>query len=61
MSKGLDIQGRQWRLLHRDDGPEELATTTEASAEEDELEVLMTTTDLSIEEAEDTKHLSERL
>ena len=33
--------------------PEEFATVTEASAEEDEPEVLTTTTEVSIEEAEE--------
>ena len=45
----------------RDDGPEELATMTEASAEEDEPEVLATTTEASIEKAEDTTRPSVRL
>ena len=45
MSKGLDIRGRRRRLMRRDDGPEELATMTEASAEEDEPEVSTMTTE----------------
>ena len=44
-----------------DYGPEELATTMEASEEEDDPEVLTTTTEASIEEAEDTTLPSERL
>ena len=40
MSEGSDIFGRQRRLLRHDDGPEELATTTEALEEEDGPEVL---------------------
>ena len=48
-------------MLRCDDGPEELSTTTEASAEEDEPEVLTTTMEASIEEAEDTTRPSERL
>ena len=38
-----------------------MATTTEASAEEDDPEVSTMTTEASIEEAEDTMLLSERL
>ena len=60
VSKGLEIWGQQRRLLRRDDGPQELATTTEASEEEDETKVLTTTTEASIEEAEDITRLSER-
>ena len=45
------IQGRQPRLRRRDDGTEELATTTEALSEEDGPEVLMTTTEASTGEA----------
>ena len=45
------IQGRKRRLKHRDDGPEELATTTEALAEEDDPEFLTITTEASAEEA----------
>ena len=48
-------------LLRCDDGTEELATTTEASAEEDDPDVLTTTTEASIEEVEDTTRLSKRL
>ena len=48
-------------MMCRDDGPEELATMTEASAEEDEPEVLATTTEASIEKAEDATRPSERL
>ena len=61
MSKGLDIRGqRQW-ILHRNDGSQELATPTEALAEEDDLAVSKMTTEASIEEAEDTTRLSECL
>ena len=49
MFKEIDIRGKQWRLLCCNDRPEELATTTEASAEEDETEVLTKTTEVSIE------------
>ena len=49
VSKGSEIRGRQWRLLRRDDEPEELATTTEALTEEYDPKVLTTTTDASIE------------
>ena len=45
----------------RGDGPEELATTEEASVEEDEPEVSTATTEASIEEAEETMSPSERL
>ena len=61
MSEGLDIWGRQQRLMRCNDRPEELATTTKASVEKDEPEVLTTATDASIEEAEDKTRLSERL
>ena len=37
--------------MRHNDGPEELATTTEASVEEDEPKVLTTTTEASIEKA----------
>ena len=49
------------RLMRRDDRPEELVTTTEASAEEDKPKVSTTTTDSSLEEAEYKTRLSERL
>ena len=39
VSEGLDIRGRRWKLLRRNDGPEELATTAEALAEEYDPEV----------------------
>ena len=55
------VQGQQRRLWRRDDGPEELATTTEASSEEDDPEVLTTTTEASSEESEETTRPSERL
>ena len=44
-SKVSNIQIQKWRLQHREDGPEELATMTEASAEELELEVSTKTMD----------------
>ena len=47
-----------WR---RNDGPEKLATTKEASAEEDDPKVSTSTTEASAEEAENTTRLSERL
>ena len=61
MSEGSEIRGQQRRLLGYNDGPEELATTTEALVEEDEPEVSTTTTEASIEESEDTTRQSERL
>ena len=61
MSKGSEIWGQQRRLLRHDDGPEDLATTAEASLEEDEPEVFKTTMDTSIEEAGDTTRPSECL
>ena len=51
MSEVLEIRGRQRRLRSCDDGPDELETPMEASAEEDETKVLKTTTDASMEEA----------
>ena len=48
-------------MRRRDGGPEELETTTEASAEEDEPEVLTMTTETSYEEAEEKTLPSERL
>ena len=45
--------------MRRDDGPEELATITEASAEEDETEFSTAKMEASIEEAEDTTRQSE--
>ena len=67
-SKGLEttteaarIRGRQQRLRHRDEGPDELATMTEASAEEDDPDFSTTTTEASAEEAEDTTRPSEHL
>ena len=50
VSEGSDIQGWRRKMLPRDDGPEELATTTEVLEEEDVTEVSTTTTDASIEE-----------
>ena len=61
MSKVSEIQGRRRMLLRCNDGPYELATTTDASSEEDKPEVSTKTTEASIEEAEDTTHLSESL
>ena len=61
MPEGLEILGQQRRLLHCNNGPQELATATEALAEENDTEVSMMTTEASIEEAEDTTRLSERL
>ena len=61
MSKGSEIWGRQQRLRRRDDGPEELATTMEASAEEDDPEVSTMITEASAEGAEETTRPSERL
>ena len=46
------IRGQRQRLRSWDNGPEELATTAEASTEEDEPEVLTTRTEVSEEEAE---------
>ena len=43
------------------DRPEELVTTTETLAEEDETEVSTTTSEASIEKSEDTTRPSERL
>ena len=55
----IQEQGR--RLRRRDDGPEELVTTTEASTEEDEPKVLTTRTEVLAEEAEEATRTSERL
>ena len=67
-SKGLErtteaarIWGQRQRLRRRDDGPDELATTTEASSEEYAPEELTTTTEASEEEAEETTRLNKRL
>ena len=46
------IQGQQRRLRRCDDGPEELATMTEATAEEDDLEYSTTMMEASAEESE---------
>ena len=43
VSEVSDIWGQQQRQLSQDDGPEELKTTTESSAEEDNPKVLTTT------------------
>ena len=61
MSKRSGIWGRRRRLRCCNDGPKELATTTEASTEEDEPEVSTKTTEASDEEEEETTHPSERL
>ena len=53
------IQGRRQRLRRRDDGPGELPTTTEESAEEDKPKVSMMTTE-ALEREEKTR-LSECL
>ena len=65
-SKGLEtteeaarIRGKRRRLRRRDDGPDELATTTEAS--EDKSEESTTTNKVSAEETEEPTRLSERL
>ena len=50
-TEALRIQGQQRRLRRLDDGPEELATTTEALAEEYEPEVSATTTEALAEES----------
>ena len=43
VSEVSDIWGQQQRQLSQDDGPEELKTTTESSAEEDNPKVSTTT------------------
>ena len=48
-------------MRRRDDGPEELVTTTVASAEEDEPDVLTIKTEASAEEVKETTLLSERI
>ena len=55
------IWGQQLSLRRRDDGPELLATSTEALAEEDEPKDSTTKKDALGEEAEETKRPSERL
>ena len=55
------IWGQRRRLQRRNDRPEKLATTTEASVEEDYPEVSTKTTDASAEESEEKKLPSERL
>ena len=55
------IQGQLQRLWRRDDRPEELVTTTEASTEEDETKVSMTRTEVLAEEAEESTRLCVRL
>ena len=61
VSKESEIPGQQRRLLHRDNGPEELATTREGQTKENEPEVLTTTIEASIEQAEDTSRPSKCL
>ena len=61
VSEGSEIRGQRWRLLRRNDGPEELSTTTDALADEDEPEFSTTTMDASIEKAKYTMRLSERI
>ena len=61
MSEGSDIRGRHWWMLHHNDGPDKLATMTEALAEEDYPEFLTATTEASFEEAEDTTRPGEHL
>ena len=51
VSKGLEIRGQRRRLRRCDNGPEELATTVEVSAEEYEPKVLTTTTEASSKDA----------
>ena len=60
-TKAARIQGQRKRLQLRDDGPEELETTTEALAEEDKPKDSTTPTEESEEESEETTRLSERL
>ena len=55
------IQGQQRRLWRCDNRPEELATTMEDLAEENDPEVLTATTQASAEEAEETTRPSECL
>ena len=54
------IWGRHHRLQLCDDAPEELETTTEASAKEYDPRDLTTTTEASAEESEETTRLIER-
>ena len=61
MTESASIWGQQWRLRHCGGGPEELATTKEASAEQDVTKVLTMTTEVSAEEAEETTHPSDYL
>ena len=51
MSEGLEIQGQRQKLRRRNDEPEELAATTEESADEDEPDVLKTTTEALAEKS----------
>ena len=60
-TKAAMIRGQQRRLQSRNDGPEELATTTEASIEKDNPEDSTTTAEALAEEAEETTRLRERL
>ena len=61
VSEVSEIRRRGQRLLRHNYGPEELATTMEASAAEDDTKVSTTTPEASIEEAEYAMRLSERL
>ena len=61
MTEAERIRGQQRRLWRCDDGPKELATTMEASEEEDEPEVLKNITEALVEEAEEATRPSERL
>ena len=61
MSEGSETQGRRRRLRRRNNRPGELATMTEASAEEDEPEASTTKTEALAEEVEETMRLSESL
>ena len=61
MTEAERIWGRRRRLWRRDDGPKELATTTEASTEEYDPKVSTTITEVSAEEAEEMTRLRERL
>ena len=61
MTEAASIWGQQRELWRWYFGPDELVTTTEASAEIDDPEKSATTTETSEEEAEETTHLKERL
>ena len=61
MTEAANIWGQRLRLRRCDDGPEESALTTEASAEEDEPKYLKTTRKASAEGAEEMTRQSESL